>query len=227
MYGARGFFRPLASVALLVTCVLLAGCGSGDGFDGGAAAGPLQPTFSSIQANVFTPICEQCHSGAGAPFGLRLDAANSYALLVGVSSGEQSGLLRVKAGDPNNSYLVQKLEGRASTGERMPAGLPPLPQATIDVIRQWITNGALMDAPQSTAPIRVTSLSPLPSAVEPALPASITVAFDRASQRDHGAPDDVRARAQRRRRSVRQRQRRVDYGRVRDRTGRRTVRRRS
>ena len=37
-----------------------------------------------------------------------------------------------------------------------------------------------MDAPQSTAPIRVTSLSPLPSAVEPALPASITVAFDRA-----------------------------------------------
>src|SRR5262249_3386172 len=134
---------------------------------------------SSIQANVFTPFCEQCHSGAGAPHGLRLDAANSYALLVGVPSGEDAGLLRVKPGDPGNSYLIRKLEGTASSGERMPAGLPPLPQADIDMIRQWITNGALQDAPQSTAPVRVTSLTPLPGTALAALPASLTAAFDR------------------------------------------------
>src|SRR5262249_18498914 len=78
-----------------------------------------------------------------------------------------------------NSYLIRKLEGTASSGERMPAGLPPLPQADIDMIRQWITDGALQDMPQSSAPVRVTSLTPSPGAVIAALPASITAAFDR------------------------------------------------
>ncbi|HEX5047969.1 MAG TPA: Ig-like domain-containing protein [Gammaproteobacteria bacterium] len=163
---------------MALAAAALAGCGSGDGFPG-PIVGPLSPSFSSIQANVFTPYCEQCHSGAGAPHGLRLDAANSYALLVGVPSGEEPGTLRVKPSDPGNSYLIKKLEGTAGTGERMPAGLPPLPQADIDVIRQWIADGALQDAPQSTAPIRVTSLTPLPGSAVAALPASITAAFDR------------------------------------------------
>lgn len=162
---------------LLAGCGL-GGCGSGDGFPG-PIVGPLSPNFSSIQANVFTPYCEQCHSGAGAPHGLRLDEANSYALLVGVPSDEQPGVLRVKAGDPNSSYLIQKLEGTAGTGERMPAGLPPIPQADINVIRQWITNGALQDTAPSTEPMRVTSLTPLPGSAVAALPASITAVFDR------------------------------------------------
>jgi hypothetical protein len=173
--GAR-----LSLCGLLIVCGGLAGCGSGDGYaDGGG--GPLQPTFGSIQANVFTPICEQCHSGAGAPHGLRLDAANSFALLVGVPSDQEPAYLRVEPNDPENSYLIQKLEGRAGTGEQMPAGLPPLPQADIDVIRQWIADGALPDQPPvpPTGPIRVTSLAPLPDTVESVLPSSITAVFDR------------------------------------------------
>ena len=169
--------RTAACCALLAACAALAACGSGDGFEA-VGTGGLGPTFGSIQANVFTPICEQCHSGAGAPQGLRLDAANSYALLVGVPSAEQSGVLRVNPGDPNNSYLIQKLEGRAASGERMPAGLPALPQTDIDVIRQWIAAGALPDS-QSTAPVRVTSLTPAPGSSEPTLPATITAVFDR------------------------------------------------
>lgn len=166
----------------LLGCLLLVSCGSGNGYiggGGGGIAGTPTATFSSIQANVFTPQCSTCHSGASAPHGLRLDAANSYALLVGVPSEEQAGILRVKPNDPNNSYLVQKIEGRASVGERMPAGLPALPQATIDAIRSWIANGALNDTAGSSAPIRVTSLSPLPGSTQTTLPASITVAFDR------------------------------------------------
>jgi hypothetical protein len=169
--------RAMACSVLLAACGWLAGCGSGDGFDAGAGGG-LQPTFGSIQSNVFAPVCEQCHSGAGAPQGLRLDAANAYALLVGVPSSQQPGIQRVRAGDPNNSYLIQKLEGRAGSGERMPAGLPPLPQSTIDVIRAWIAAGALPGA-QSTSPVRVTSLVPAPSSTETALPATITAVFDR------------------------------------------------
>jgi hypothetical protein len=162
-----------------IAACALAACGSGDGFNLAGGGGPLEATFSSIQANVFTPMCEQCHSGASAPRGLRLDAANSYAMLVGVPSDEVPAILRVKAGDPAASYLIQKLEGTASEGEQMPAGLPPLPRSTIDVIRQWITDGALQDTPQSTGPVRVTSLSPAPGSGVATLPATITATFDR------------------------------------------------
>ncbi len=117
--------RATTRLFVPVICVLLAACGSGDGFVGsGGASGPLAPNFDSIQANIFEPLCEHCHAGANAPAGLRLDAANSYALLVGIASVERSNILRVAPGDPNTSYLIQKLEGTAAIGERMPAGLP-------------------------------------------------------------------------------------------------------
>jgi hypothetical protein len=108
---------------------------------------------------------------------LRLDAANSYASLVGVPSVE-TGILRIAPGDANNSYIIQKLEGTAGVGERMPAGLPALPQSDINIIRQWIDDGALILF-SSAAPIRVTSLSPEPNSTEDAGPRSIIVGFDR------------------------------------------------
>jgi hypothetical protein len=162
-------------------CAALAACGSGDGFVGsgsGGAGDMLVPTFDSIQTNVFEPLCAHCHSGANAPAGLRLDAANSYALLVGVASTEQPGVLRVAPGNPNASYVIHKLEGTAAVGERMPAGLPPLPQSDIDVIRQWIADGAQPGSPD-TGPIRVTSLDPQPGATLSTLPASIVAGFSR------------------------------------------------
>ena len=137
---------------VLLLGLALAGCGggSGEGLDtngrpieaGGTAATPLQPTLASIQDRVFTPICTVCHAGAGAPQGLRLDAANSYALLVAVSSNEAPGVMRVSPGQPDASYLVQKIEGHAAVGARMPLGGPYLDDATIAVIRQWIAAGA-------------------------------------------------------------------------------------
>jgi hypothetical protein len=170
--ATRYLFAPIISS-------MLAACGSGDGFVGsGGAVGPLAPTFDSIQANVFEEVCEHCHAGANAPAGLRLDAANSYAMLVGVASVERPAILRVAPGDPSNSYLVQKLEGTAGVGERMPAGLPALPQSDINVIRQWIADGALPGSAAS-GPVRVTSLSPAPGVTVLALPATVSVGFDR------------------------------------------------
>jgi hypothetical protein len=95
-----------------------------------------------------------------------------------VPSGERPNLRRVAPGDANNSYIIQKLEGTAGVGERMPAGLPALPQSDINVIRQWIANGA-MPVSASQAPIRVTSLLPEPDSTEDAMPRSIIVGFDR------------------------------------------------
>src|SRR6267378_8492132 len=141
-----------ARALVALGAALLAACaGNGEGLDAngqplGSAGGtppPLTADFQSIQDNVFTPVCVRCHSGAGAPQGLQLDAAHSYALLVGVPSSEDPSLLRVKAGVKRSSYLVLKLAGSPGIiGAQMPFGGPPLPQATLDVIRQWITNGA-------------------------------------------------------------------------------------
>nr|MDJ0905603.1 hypothetical protein [Woeseiaceae bacterium] len=71
------------------------------------------------------------------------DEATSRANLVGVPTTQLGGAgIRVISGDPDNSYLIQKLENAAGIeGQQMPLGAAPLPQATIDVIRQWITDG--------------------------------------------------------------------------------------
>lgn len=135
---------------LLALCMTgaLAGCaGDGEGLDEngrpeGESTGTLQPTFQSIQANVFTPVCTGCHAGAAAPLGLRLEEGASYALLVNAPSVEVPELRRVQPGNPNASYLIQKLEGTAARGGRMPLNQPALPAETIAVIRQWIADGA-------------------------------------------------------------------------------------
>lgn len=172
--------KPWARAGLLASSMLLAACGSGSGTIGGNPAGSLQANFDSIQNNVFDALCVGCHLGATAPAGLRLDAANSFALLVGFASVQQPGLLRVDPGNPNASYLIQKLEGTAATGAQMPLNGTPLPTADIAVIRQWITDGAMRSpAPPPVEPIRVTSLSPLPGSVELRLPMSIMAVFDR------------------------------------------------
>jgi hypothetical protein len=181
----RALIRTAESLVARARClaVFLAaavtGCGSGNGplISG---TGVLLPDFDSIQANIFTPECSSCHIGATAPLGLRLDTGNSYDLLVGRASVQESGLLRVAPGDPNASYLIRKLEGSVAVGGQMPLGAPPIAQARIDVVRQWITNGALRSpAPTPQNPLRVTSVDPLPESTVPMLPMTVTAIFDR------------------------------------------------
>jgi hypothetical protein len=146
MSSAR--YRIIVALAAAVAT----GCaGNGNGLDangnpttpGGGGSTPLTADFQSIQDNVFTPICTKCHIGAGAPQGLQLDADHSYAALVGVPSSEQPTVMRVAAGSPDNSYIIRKLQGTSGiSGGQMPLNGPYLPQSTIDVIKQWITNGA-------------------------------------------------------------------------------------
>jgi hypothetical protein len=168
--NSRQSHRSLAlrgAVALSVS--LVAACaGNGQGLDangnplvpGGSPPPPLSADLASIQANIFTPICSVCHAGGSAPEGLRLDAANSYNLLVGVPSAEVPSLLRVKPGDPDNSYIIQKLEGHQAVGAQMPFGCPNtqpcLSTATIAFIRQWITDGA---PPAATAAAAAAAMS--------------------------------------------------------------------
>lgn len=176
LLACKGFF--VLSVALV-----LGGCaGDGTGLDANGrpipAAPPANNDFQEIQDTIFTPICTACHIGAGAPAGLRLDAGNSYALLVNVASAQVPGTLRVNPGNPNASYLVQKIEGTAAVGVRMPANGPPfLTQDRVDLVRRWISAGA----PVSSAPAdRLIVTSTIPAVSETATPGlgKLTVIFN-------------------------------------------------
>ena len=143
----------------ILAAALLAACGSGEtggvadstgtacapGVAGTISAGAaLEPTLASIQDNVFTPSCtiSGCHGGAVAA-DLRLESGASAGNLISIASSQNPSLIRVIPGDPDNSLLIQKLEcDSPPVGARMPLGGPYFDQETIDVIRQWIANGA-------------------------------------------------------------------------------------
>jgi hypothetical protein len=183
------FTALLLNVLIGAAFLSIAACaGNGDGLDAngrpltpGESSGPipLSDDFDSLQANIFTPICSVCHAGATAPEGLRLDSANAYNLLVGVPSTEVHSVLRVAPGDPDNSYIIQKLEGHAAVGARMPFGGPYLSTDTIAFVREWITNGALASSANAVpASFAVTSIVPAMDEALMQSPAQIMVAVN-------------------------------------------------
>jgi hypothetical protein len=122
-------------------------------------AGPspnLEPTFASIQREILETTdasgraaCTNCHTDVGRnpSGGLNLRHEVAYAALVGVESRNKAGAVRVIAGDADNSYIVQKLEGRSGiVGERMPrTGGPYLSEGQMTIIKRWIETGAKND----------------------------------------------------------------------------------
>jgi hypothetical protein len=139
----------------------------------GASFGPI---FSEIQTGLFDSCASACHSGSSPPGNLDLTATASYTMLVGMPSDANPNLDRVEPGQPDISYLVQKLEGVNGDPEH-PSG-SPVPQADIDSIRVWISDGAADDAaPPPASAVQVTSMSPAPGATLGTPPASVTVGF--------------------------------------------------
>lgn len=122
-------------------------------------AGPtpdLQPTLSSIQREIFNKpdsssrlACTQCHTNVGrAPSaGLVLIEGQAFQSLVGRPSVAKAGAVLVVPGDPDNSYLLHKLEGAPTiVGLRMPRNTGPfLTPGQISIIRRWIQLGAKND----------------------------------------------------------------------------------
>jgi len=86
----------------------------------------IQPIFNSNCAG------SQCHVG-GTANGLSLASYSS--LMAGGNSGAV-----VLPGNPDGSIIVRRLEGNIQP--QMPFGRSPLPQATINMIRDWIAQGA-------------------------------------------------------------------------------------
>jgi Planctomycete cytochrome C len=110
----------------------------------GGGTGSTEVTLSSLSSQIFVPRCTGCHGGGSPSAGMNLEPGNAYEKLVNVASSEKSGAIRVIPGDPENSYLVQKLRGDVGiVGLRMPRNGPPyLTDDQINLVKQWIQAGA-------------------------------------------------------------------------------------
>lgn len=142
------FYKP----GILLLFFVLIGCDTTSSEENDPIDPPpttsLEPTLSSIQANIFNATCatSQCHDSNDPERDLDMSAGRSFEEMVNVASIDISDLLLVKPSDPDSSYLVWKIEGRQGIeGQRMPRGMnaSPLSTTQINVIRQWISDGAL------------------------------------------------------------------------------------
>jgi hypothetical protein len=148
-------FAKVSAVALFVMACASAGCDEKLSDLVGPSSPNLQPTFASIKTEIFQTTdllgrtsCITCHTdqGRNPAGGLNL-RADPYAALVNVPSREKPQLMRIQPGDPDNSYLIHKVEGGPNiVGARMPQNGPPfLAHEQVLVIRRWIQIGAPND----------------------------------------------------------------------------------
>lgn len=137
--------------SLLLIVLLLTACGElkipSDADGGGGDPIDQTATFTRVQTEVFTPTCASvgCHDLLARQSELVLVAGRAYANTVNQPSVEIPSLMRVAPNDPNNSYLYRKITGAGITGDRMPQGQPPLSDAQIRLVRDWIRRGAPND----------------------------------------------------------------------------------
>ncbi|HEX6097473.1 MAG TPA: hypothetical protein VF432_14180 [Thermoanaerobaculia bacterium] len=142
----------MRSILIVIALCLFTACGElktptdpGDGGD------PIDPTatFTRVQNEIFTPSCGVigCHDplGQSSSGQLILTPGQAYAQTVNRASTEMPSLSRIRPNDVANSYLYRKVTGAGITGERMPLGGPPLSDAQIRLIRDWIRRGAPND----------------------------------------------------------------------------------
>jgi len=144
--------RTWIFVVLILAAVAVSACDE----QLSSLAGPtpnLEPTFSSIQRELFETTdssgrvaCVNCHTSTGRTpaGGLNLNHDVAYDQLVNVISRGKPGAVRVVPGDPDNSYIMHKIEGRSDiVGRRMPFNGPPfVSDGQVLIIRRWIATGA-------------------------------------------------------------------------------------
>ncbi len=116
------------------------------GFADANDAGFVVVTWSEDVWPLVAASCTGCHGAAAPAAGMDLSSSSAArASLVGASSS--CGMMRVEPFAPDGSFLVHKLAGThdAMCGARMPRDAAPWSDASVDLVRAWIGNGALDD----------------------------------------------------------------------------------
>ena len=136
----------LVTAAALGTATVTASAGDLSASAAVVVQAPIQaPSFSQAVNEIFVRTgCTSgnCHGGNAGNLTLTSSSATSYANLVNVPSSAEPSWLRVAPNDSFNSYLVMKLEGRQSSGARMPIGGRALSATDLATIKSWIDAGA-------------------------------------------------------------------------------------
>ena len=121
-------------------------CGGGQACsDGSCVACGEGISFAADILPILTATCggTMCHDGRRPAENLRIDGATAYSELVGPVSS-CNGIPHVTPGDPDNSYLINKLTGQGMCrGSVMPKADARLSPAEIALFRNWICGGAL------------------------------------------------------------------------------------
>ena len=122
-----------------------ADCSDG-GDDGGTDGGGIEISYENDIQPIFDANCTSyCHSGGGNYTG-GLDLTSYENLMSGTSD---HGPI-ISPGYANYSILIQKLSDSPPFGGQMPLNQPPLDDALISMISDWIDAGAI--GPDSTGP---------------------------------------------------------------------------
>jgi hypothetical protein len=156
MQNPYAFHRPWLTLLLMLVA---AGC-AGEGAGGSATSGGA--SLADIQQQIFTPSCAffGCHDAVIQQGGLNLSSvAASHAGLLNAASTLCAGRTLVVAGDPNASYLMNKVGASIDRcGAQMPdiGGLPSLSNEQLEQIGSWIEAGA-------EPPLSTTTTSPTTS----------------------------------------------------------------
>lgn len=130
--------RRLGQLIVLLAPIACGGDGTGD--EAGAPA-----TLTEIEAEIFARSCtfSACHKGASPAGGLGLEGATHDKLVDIMATGAAKPL--VVPGDPDGSYLYEKLTATTPTaGDPMPPGAP-LSADKLEKVRSWIAAGAADD----------------------------------------------------------------------------------
>jgi hypothetical protein len=153
--------RPVIILAAAVAC----GCGSeidagGERVDAGTDDDPLavsedvEPgSLDELHREIVSRRCSGqpglCHNGQFEP---NLSTPSLfYEYVVRRPALEKSDRLRVVPGDPDASFLIDKLRNR-DVSTQMPLGAEPLAEEEIALIEEWIRGGALRRPEAEPAP---------------------------------------------------------------------------
>jgi hypothetical protein len=139
--SSMSYNRPVPYILAMVVALVIAGCsdrGSNPvSLDQSAPPPPSTPSGSVSFQTQIKPIfqrygCASCHGGSGGLF-----VQTVAQILQGGVDGPA-----VISGKADLSMIIKKLSPNPPFGDRMPQGGPYLPDSTMQVIKDWINQGA-------------------------------------------------------------------------------------
>jgi hypothetical protein len=157
--GACAYPVDRAECAVDSDCVPAGFCVAGGCRLGSRTCPTLRPSLADIERNLFQVSCGtsgnkafNCHSPEGAASSSFLDlTGDPHARLVGQVAvnplGDVKDLVLVVPGDPEHSFLVQKLRLASALDPHLGSGMPAdapgsICASSVDAVAQWIRDGA-------------------------------------------------------------------------------------